>query len=74
MFSHVNTKLDSLDEFVGMLKVPLKDEQYAYKVSRAGQSAASSMTCEEPSYEVGDKAWLKKEFFMDSYSKRAAIR
>ena len=69
MFSHTNTKLDSLDEFVEMLKVSLKDAQYAYKVSRARQSAASSMKCEEPSYEVGDKVWIKKELFMDSYSK-----
>ncbi len=68
MFSHINTKLDSLDEFVEMLKVSLKDAKYAYKVARARQSAASSMKYEEPSYEVGDNVWLK-EWFMDSYSK-----
>lgn len=67
MFSRVSTNVESLEEFRALLQSSLRDAQYAYKVSRARQAANAASKCQEPTHQIGDQVWLKKELFMDAY-------
>ena len=64
-----STSNETLSDFKERLKATLDDAKYAYKISKASQSARNSLKYKPHSYKLGDKLWINKSLFKDSYSK-----
>ena len=62
-------KNESISEFKVRLKESLNDARFAYRLAKADQSARSSLNYKPHSYKPGDKLWINKSLFRDSYSK-----
>ena len=62
-------KNEIVEKFKVNLKTSLEDALYAYKISKAGQTARSSIKDKPHVYNVGDKIWIKKRLFTDDYAK-----
>jgi len=62
-------KNETVEEFTVNLKASLEDALYAYKISKAGQTARSSIKDKPHVYNVGDKLWINKSLFTDGYAK-----
>ena len=62
-------KNETVEEFKVKLKASLEDALYAYKISKAGQTARSSIKDKPHVYNVGDKLWINKSLFTDDYAK-----
>ena len=69
MISSRADKNETLQEFKLKLQESLSDAVYSYKISKAGQSARSSLKYKPHEYSVGDKLWINKTLFKDAYSK-----
>jgi hypothetical protein len=61
--------VQSVNEFKERLKNSLEDAQYSYKVSKARQTAESSVRANPPNYKRGSKVWLNRTLFTDAYAK-----
>ena len=69
LISRTDTPNETLNEFKSRLKETLEDAQYSYQLSKASQSAQSSMKYKPHSYFVGDKLWINMTLFKDAYSR-----
>ena len=60
---------ESVEEFKFYLKETLEDAKFSYMVAKAEQNARSSLRYKPHVYKPGDKLWINKTLFKDSYSK-----
>ena len=51
------------------MKASLEDALYAYKISKASQTAGSSIKYKPHVHNVEDKLWINKSLFTDDYAK-----
>lgn len=68
MLTSNEDKNQTVEEFKNDLKASMEDAVYAYKITKAGQSARSSTRFKPHSYNIGDKLWLNKTLFRDAYA------
>ncbi len=69
LVSDTNVPNETVSEFKERLKTTLDEAKFAYKLAKADQSARSSFKYKSHWYETGDKVWIDKISFKDSYSK-----
>jgi len=67
--SRSDVPVQSVNDFKEQLKSSLEDAQYSYKVSKARQTAESSVRGNPPKYSKGSKVWLNRTLFKDAYAK-----
>ncbi len=67
--STTNLPNENLSEYRNRLKFTLDGAIFAYELAKADQSARSSFKYKPHSYKLGDKVWINKTLFKDSYSK-----
>jgi hypothetical protein len=63
------SRVQGAEDFKTELQDALHDAQFSYKVARARQAAYSSMRYRAQQCAVGNKVWINKTVFSDSYSR-----
>lgn len=64
-----STTVESLMDFRDRLQMVFDDASYAHELAKARQTAQASLHSQIPNYKVGDKVWVSRKLFRDSYSK-----
>lgn len=66
--------LKSVDDFRKRLKTALDDARYSYEVTKGSKKANKAGLNKIQWYKVGDRLWLHKNLFTDSYSKSQVFK
>ncbi len=69
MLARNDCPVETVTEFKSRLNETLSDAKFSYQVSKSRQSAQRGKSYKAYSYKVGDRLWINRMLFKDSYLK-----